>query len=89
MSDFKLLGFSKSHLSTKKYDAILKNKLNDKIKLVPFGSSKHEHFKDLTPLKLYSYLDHNNTNRKINYYKRHKIDYPFPSADYFSKRYLW
>lgn len=46
---------------------------NDKIH---FGQSSYNHFKDQTPLKLYSHKNHNDINRLINYYKRHYHDNP-------------
>lgn len=86
---FRLLGFEKSHLKNKKYDAILENKKTNKIKRVSFGAINYQQFKDKVPLKLYSHLDHNDIERKKRYYKRHNKDYPKFSADYFSKKYLW
>ena len=46
-------------------------------------------FKDKTPLKLYSNLNHNDLQRKKNYYARHNKTYPKYSPDWFSKKYLW
>ena len=60
-----------------------------KIKTIQFGSKKYQQFKDTTPLKLYSNLDHNDNKRKKNYFSRHKINYPKYSPDWFSKKYLW
>jgi hypothetical protein len=67
----------------KKYYAIVKG-FNKKYY---FGSTKHQHYFD--KLGYYSYLNHLDKKRKINYYKRHKINYKFPSSDWFSKKYLW
>lgn len=73
---------------TKKYKVVMFN--NDKkIKTIQFGSKKYQQFKDTTPLKLYSNLDHNDNKRKKNYFSRHKINYPKYSPDWFSKKYLW
>lgn len=83
----RLIGFEKSHLENKKYNAILDD--NGTIKKIPFGSRYHQHFKDTTGLNLYSHLDHNDELRKKRYFARHKKNYPKFSADYFSKRYLW
>ncbi len=88
-SNFKLLGFEKSHLKNKKYNAILQNKITGHIKKVPFGSVYYQQYKDSTGLKLYSHLDHNDKKRRELYYKRHNKDYPKFSPDYFSKKYLW
>lgn len=82
------LEFSKSKNKLKKYKVIV-YKNNKKYKVVNFGSITHQHFKDTTPLKLYSNLDHNDNKRRLNYFKRHKKNYPKYSADYFSKKYLW
>ena len=36
-------------------------KYNDK--WIHFGDTRYEHFRDKTPLKLFSYLDHNDDKR--------------------------
>lgn len=82
----KLLAFEKGKYP-KKYNAILEE--NGKIKKISFGDQRYQQFKDSTPLKLYSNLDHNDLKRRENYYKRHNKDYPKFSADYFAKRFLW
>ena len=79
--------FKKSTNSKKKYDAFLDGK-----KVASFGAIKadgtpYEQFKD--KIGLYSKYDHNDQNRKILYHKRHKMNYPEPSPDWFSKKYLW
>lgn len=89
VDNYKLIGFSKSLTKNKKYDALLKNIKTGRNKKVPFGDIRYQHYKDSTPLKLYSDLDHNDIVRKNNYYKRHNKEYPKFSADYFSKKYLW
>ena len=76
--------FEKSKAKGKKYAAILPDG-----KRVNFGALGYEHYKDRTPLKLYSHLDHNDSERRKLYYQRHNKDYPKYSADYFSKKYLW
>ena len=76
--------FEKSKAKGKKYAAILPDG-----KRVNFGALGYEHYKDRTPLKLYSHLDHNDSERRKRYYERHNKDYPKYSADYFSKKYLW
>ncbi len=86
---YKLLGFEKSHLKSKKYNAILENKITGHIKKVPFGSIYYQQYKDSTGLNLYSHLDHNDKKRRELYYKRHNKDYAKFSPDYFSKKYLW
>lgn len=88
--DYKLLGFRKSKTEGKKYDAILENKITKKIKHVPFGDKTMQHYKDVTPLKLYSHLDHNDKQRRDNFRSRHgeNAKYKFSSA-YFAQKYLW
>jgi len=75
--------------SNKKYKVILFDKNNKKIKTIQFGDKRYKHYKDITPLKLYTHLNHNDKERRKLYYKRHKINYPKYTPDYFSKRYLW
>ena len=43
-------------------------KYNDK--WIHFGDKRHEHYRDSTPIKLYSYLDHNDPKRRESYRKR-------------------
>ena len=76
--------FKKSSSKSKKYTAILPDG-----KKIHFGAAGYQHYRDDTPLKLYSNLNHLDSKRRDLYYKRHNIDYPFPSADFFSKRFLW
>lgn len=58
----------KSKAKNKKYSVyVIKD---DKIKLIHFGSLNHEHYRDSTPLKLYSNLDHNDKERRRRYLKR-------------------
>ena len=85
---FKLQGFEIGK-GNKKYTALLKENKTGKIKKISFGDKRYQQYKDSTPLKLYSNLDHNDEKRRELYYKRHAKDYPKYSADYFSKIYLW
>ena len=88
--NYKLMGFQKSTTENKKYDAILQNKQTKAFKRVPFGDVRYEQFKDRTPLKLYSYLNHNDKQRRQNYLSRHKKDKSNKySSGYFSAKYLW
>ena len=85
----KLVKFRKSTNKNKKYDAILSDG-----SVVPFGSINHEHYRDITPLKLYSNFDHLDQNRKINFRKRFKDLYlanknNLHSPIYWSWNYLW
>lgn len=65
---------------------------------VHFGDKRYQQFKDRTPLKLYSYLDHNNKKRRENYLSRAKgirdkegdLTYNNKeSPNYYSIHYLW
>lgn len=76
--------FEKSKAKGKKYTAILPDG-----KRVNFGAEGYAQYKDRTPLKLYSHLDHNDSERRKRYYDRHNKDYPKYSPDWFSKKYLW
>ena len=65
---------------------------NGTTKTVQFGDRRYQHFKDKTPLKLYSSKDHKDPKRKKNYQARHgaqghqKKKY---SASWFAWNYLW
>ena len=60
-------------------------------KTIHFGGDprKYQHFRDSTPLKLYSHLDHNDLSRLEKYYKRHGKTNDKSSAKYWSNKYLW
>ncbi|KAJ8519119.1 hypothetical protein ON010_g18114 [Phytophthora cinnamomi] len=77
-----------SPLSSKKYRVWIRLD-TEKLKKVDFGAKGYAHYRDQTPLKAYSHLDHNDPERRKRYYLRHKVDYPPYSADFLSKRYLW
>jgi hypothetical protein len=59
----------------------------DGFKIVNFGSRDHQHYKDRTPLKLWSHLDHNDNARRDRFYARHKNNNGI--AAQLSKKYLW
>lgn len=40
-------------------------------KIIHFGSSQHQQYKDRTKLALYKDKDHNDPKRRQNYFKRH------------------
>jgi len=76
-----------------KYKVILPNG-----KTIQFGDKRYQHYKDQTPLKLYSYLDHNDLERRRRYRARHskiilKDGTPAYKKKYtpawFSYYYLW
>ena len=79
--------FSKSKRTGKKYKVTFK--LNGEPYTRHFGSSEHEHFKDRTPLKLYSHLDHGDKERRARYYLRHGFTNNPTSAKYWSNWFLW
>lgn len=68
----------------KKYKAYFKNG-----RVISFGDKNYFHYKDTTPLKLYTHLDHLDKKRKDRYYSRHNKDYDLISADSLSKIFLW
>lgn len=83
--------FLKSTRKNKKYMIFYNNKW------IHFGDIRYEHYKDRTPLKLYSYLDHNDKQRRKNYLQRSmgikskgNLTYNDPnSPNYYSIKYLW
>lgn len=73
--------FTRSPRKNKKYMALY----NDG-KIIHFGDSRYQHYHD--KIGLYSYLDHNDENRKRLYKARHKVKSK-RSAGYLSMHYLW
>lgn len=85
-----LIGFEKSHLPAKKYNAILERISTGAISRVPFGATGYEQYKDSTGLGIYSHLDHLDKSRRRNYISRHSKDNNRPfSASWLSLNYLW
>ncbi len=76
--------FQKSDRKNKKYKATLPDG-----KAVHFGDTRYEQFKDRTPLKLYSNLDHNDKARRELYLSEASQGLCKYSADYCFKKYLW
>lgn len=74
---------TKSKHKNKKYDIYHNGHF-----LLSFGDTRYEHYRDKTPLKLYSALDHKDKDRLINFWKRHKFTMNKNSANYWA-RYLW
>ena len=66
----KILKFKKGPTG-KKYTALVQNKKTKKIRKIHFGALDYQHYKDRTPLKLYSHKNHNARKRMKNYYSRH------------------
>lgn len=54
---------------------------------VKFGHKSYEQYKDSTPLKLYSSMDHGDENRRRLFHIRHKKNNG--PAGLLSKRFLW
>lgn len=91
MNKWTCIKISRSTRENKKYVARLQNKKKD-IKEVHFGDTRYEHYRDRTPGdKYYSYLNHNDKERRRLYRSRHKhfIKPGYYSAGYLSWHYLW
>lgn len=56
---------------------------------IHFGDTRFQHYKDKTPIKLYSNLDHLDKERRHRYYLRHGISNDKNSAKYWASKYLW
>ena len=87
----------KSTSKNKKYSVYVKGD-NGKTKLINFGDTRFENYKDTTPLKLYSHLNHNDPIRRDRYLQRAKgikdkqgnLTWKDKnSANYYSVKYLW
>ncbi len=76
----------KSTRKNKKYMADVKLR-GEMYKNVHFGDARYQHYKDITPLKLYSHLDHKDWDRKVRFYQRHNLNNG-PAA-MLSKEFLW
>jgi hypothetical protein len=77
---------------------MVRKQSGDKCKWIHFGDTRYEQFKDRTPLKLYSHLNHNDAKRRMNYLQRSKgikdkkgnLTYlNKDSPNYYSVKYLW
>jgi len=84
--------FKKSTRKNKKYMVRYNNNW------IHFGDLRYEHYKDKTPLKLYSNLDHNDKQRRKDYLtrsmaikdKQGNLTYNNKnSPNYYSIKYLW
>ncbi len=76
----------KSKVKNKKYAVYVKGK-NGKTKLINFGDSRYQQYKD--KLKIYSKLDHNDKKRRDRYYARHGKTTDKNTALYWSNKILW
>jgi hypothetical protein len=82
----KVLDIRKSNQKHKKYsaDVIINGQLYNNVN---FGDTRYQHYKDSTPLKLFSHLDHNDKDRRDRFYVRHKSN--TGPAGMLSKKFLW
>lgn len=88
--DYTLVRYEKSHLSNKKYNAVLRNKATGREVRVPFGDRAYGQYRDRVPLKLYSSMDHGDEARRANYRSRHSSDINKEySPSWFSLHMLW
>ena len=96
--DYTLVGFERSKVRGKKYDAVLRNKHTHKgqrhdrpvVRRVPFGAVGYEQFHDSTGKGLYSRVNHGDPKRRKNYRTRHHGENKRKfSSGYFSWKYLW
>jgi len=91
MNDYELINIVSSNRNNNKYAAILKNRINNNLKMVHFGNRHKPHYCDKTDLHLYSYLDHNDD--ELRYIFLHKnirnLKDNYFSPTYFNLYYLW
>jgi len=85
MADKELYKPFKSKAKNKKYSVYVMK--DGKKKLIHFGDSRYEQFKD--KIGDYSHLDHGDKKRKDNYYSRHGQTNDKNSAKWWSHRVLW
>lgn len=85
--------FRKSKKPNKKYDAVfadIPENQHLRGRVVSFGDSRYQQYRDSTPLRAYSHLDHGDKKRRDAYFARHARDLSVPySAGWFAARYLW
>jgi hypothetical protein len=91
MAEYKLIKFKPSSVRDKKYDAILKNNVSQKLVKVSFGHSSYSQYKDSTGLNLFSHKDHGDIKRRKLYHQRHAKDIRpgYYSPGFFSMKFLW
>jgi len=90
-ADYDLVDIRLSTRKNKKYDAYIRNRYNGNVVKISFGYAPMPHYKDSTPLKFYSHLDHNDEARRVRYQQRFRSRYDprYYSSTYFSWNYLW
>ena len=91
MSEYSFVKYEKSSRKDKKYNAVLKCKLNKRIVKIPFGSLSYTNYRDKTKLNLYPHLINNDPEKRRLYKLRHNKDLRegYYSAGYFSYWVLW
>jgi len=78
--------FKRSNRKNKKYAV----QVDGQNKWIHFGHTSYEQYKDSTPLKLYSHLNHSDEERRANYKRRHDATrHKKYSASWFADRFLW
>lgn len=89
--DYDILNFEKATNPFKKYRVHIKNKRSGDTHWLEFGAAGYQQYKDSTPLKLYSDLDHLNDHRRDLFRKRFAHQYKPTELTplYFSWRFLW
>jgi len=82
----RVLKLEVSNRRDKKYvaDVIIDDKLYQN---VHFGSRNYQHYRDMTPIKAFSHLDHTDIKRRENFHARHRNNNG-PAAK-LSKELLW
>lgn len=91
MTQYDLLGFEKSHLPAKKYNAVLAEKATGREIRVPFGAVGYAQYEDTTGLGLYTKQNHLNEARRARFRQRFTgfIRAGYFSPSYFAYFYLW
>ena len=91
MSQWDLLGFEKSHISGKKYNAVLASKRDGRELRIPFGSTGYWQYEDSTGMNLYKDRNHYDVRRRYRFQQRHfhSLVPGMYSPSYFSYHYLW
>lgn len=79
----------KSRAKNKKYSVYVKADNAKGYKIIHFGDSRYEQYKDTTRVGAYSHLDHNDLERKKKYYQRHDKNPPKDTPGWYSNKYLW
>ena len=98
----RLLKIAISNKKNKKYDAYIKS-TSGKIRVESFGDVRYQNYKDQTPIRAYSSLEHHDKERRKRYLKRHtNCEFKYKALEealkesggkikprYLSIKYLW